>query len=175
MAFLEDQFQYLLAEVTHLRGIVNQPPPPPPPPQQFRPNMYLPQPPQFSGFPSELPTFKLKLFQFLMGNHNTYIDSESQILIAGSLLIGSAGQWYHSLIGPHTIILPPSNTLDTFMQELEDFFGGWITFQSRERSLDILRQTGSVSELVIAFQNITSIFSPPWSDHPLIYNFSKKL
>ena len=87
MTFLEDQFQYLLAEVTHLRGIVNQPPPTPPPPQQFRPNLNLPQPPQFSGFPSELPTFKLKLFQFLMGNHNTYIDSESQILFAGSLLI----------------------------------------------------------------------------------------
>ena len=30
MAFLENQFQYLYAEVTHLRGVVNQPPPPPP-------------------------------------------------------------------------------------------------------------------------------------------------
>ena len=29
MAFLENQFQYLYAEVTHLRGVVNQPPPPP--------------------------------------------------------------------------------------------------------------------------------------------------
>ena len=28
MAFLENQFQYLCAEVTHLHGVVNQPPPP---------------------------------------------------------------------------------------------------------------------------------------------------
>ena len=38
-----------------------------------------------------------------------------------------------------------------------------------------LRQTGSVSKLAIAFQHITSTFIPRWSDHPLIYIFSKKL
>ena len=74
--------------------------------------------------------------------------------------IGSTGQWYHSLIDPLTIKIPSSYTLDSFMQELEDFFGGGVTLQSRERSLDILRQTGSVSELDIAFQNITYTFSP---------------
>ena len=175
MAFLEGQFQYLFAEVTHLRGMVNNPPPPPPPPPPFRPNLNLPHPPQFSGTPSELPTFKLKLFQFLMGNHNTYQDSESQLMFAGSLLVGSAGQWYLSLIDPATTRLPPSYTIDSFIQDLEDFFGGGNTLQSRERALDVLRQTGSVSELAIAFQNLTSTFIPRWSDHPLIYVFSKKL
>ena len=53
--------------------------------------------------------------------------------------------------------------------------GGANTLQSRERSLDVLRQTVSVSELAIAFQHITSTFIPWWSDHPLIYIFSKKL
>ena len=71
--------------------------------------------------------------------------------------------------------LPPSYTLDSFVQELEDFFGGSNTRQSRERSLDVLRETGSVSELAIAFQNITSTFIPRSSDHLLIYVFSKKL
>ena len=111
----------------------------------------------------------------LMGNYNTYYDNDSQLLFAGSLLDGSAGQWYSSLVDPTSIRLPPSYTLDSFMQELEDFFGGGITLQSRERSLDILRQTGRVSELAISFQNITSTFSPRWSDHPLINVFSTKL
>ena len=75
MAFLEGQFRYLFAEVTNLRGMVNNPPPPPP--QPSRPNLNLPLPLKFSGTPSELPIFKLKLFQFLMGNHNTYQDFDS--------------------------------------------------------------------------------------------------
>ena len=112
MAFLEDQFQYLFAAVTHSRGMVNYPPPPSAAPPQFRPNLNLPQPPQFSGVPDELPTFKLKLFQFLMGNHNTDGDSESLLMIAGSLLVGSAVQWYLSLIDTGTIRLPPSYPLD---------------------------------------------------------------
>ena len=119
--------------------------------------------------------FKLRLYQFLMGNFNTYGDNASQLLFAGSLLEGSAGQWYSTLVDPITLLLPPSYTLDSFWQELEDFFGGGVTLQSRERSLDVLRQTGSVSELAISFQNITSTFTPRWSDHPLIYVFSKKL
>ena len=107
MAFLEGQFQYLFAEVTHLRGMVNTPPPPPPPSNPFRPNLNLSHPPQFFGTPSGLPTFKLKLFQFLMGNHNTYQNSESQLMLAGSLLVGSASQWYISLVDPATVRLPP--------------------------------------------------------------------
>ena len=74
-----------------------------------------------------------------------------------------------------TTRLPLSYTIDSFIQALEDFSGGGNTLQSWERALDILRQTGSVSELAIAFQNITSTFSPRWYDHPLIYVFSKKL
>ena len=60
------------------------------------------------------------------------------------------------------------------MQELEDFFGGGVTLQSRERSRIILRQTRPVSELAIAFQNITDSFRPRWTDHPLIFVFSQK-
>ena len=114
MAFLENQFQHLFNEVHHLRSIVAQHPPPPLPPQHFRSNLNLPQPPTFFEVPSELPTFKRKLFQFLMGNHDTYADNDSQLLLAGSLLTGSAGQWYHPLVDPITIKLPPSYTLDTF-------------------------------------------------------------
>ena len=72
-------------------------------------------------------------------------------------------------------MVPTSYTFDTFLLELEDFFGGAITLQSRERSLTVLRQTGTVSELAIAFQTITNTFRPRWSDHPLMYVFSQKL
>ena len=99
----------------------------PPPLPQTRPNLNLPQPPLFSGIPSELQTFKVKLHQFLKGNHNTYSDSESQLMCAGTLLSGSANQWYESLIDTTTLELPSTYTLETFLHELEDFFGGGVT------------------------------------------------
>ena len=118
ITFLEHNFQNVVNELNYLRNVVARPPPPPP-----RPNLNLPQPAPFSGLPSDLQTFKLKLFQYLIGNQNTYTESESQLLLAGSLLIGSAGQWYSSLVDPHTLKLPPHYTLDSFFVELEDFFG----------------------------------------------------
>ena len=185
MTNIENAITELINEVHYIRTMQQQPvsppsppsPPPPPPPVLHlnRPNLNLPTPPGFSGNPIELPTFKLKLYQFLIGNHNTYTDSASQLLYTGGLLSGSAYQWYQSMVDPSTLQLPPTYTLDLFFQEMAEFFGAGITLQSRERSLDVLRQTGTVSELAIAFQNITSSFIPRWPDHPLIYVFSKKL
>ena len=134
---------------------------PAPVPQQIpHPNLNLPPPPSYSGSPLLLPTFKMKLIHFLVGDRNTYPDSESQLLYAGQLLEGPAYQWYQSIVDPHSFQLPPSNDLGRFFQELEDFFGGAVTLHSRERSLDLLRQTGSVSDLAIAFQNITHLLPP---------------
>ena len=39
----------------------------------------------------------------------------------------------------------------------------------------VLRQTDTVLELAIAFQNITNVFRPRWPDYPLIYVFSQKV
>ena len=61
-----------------------------------------------------------------------------------------------SLVDPVTMRLPPHYTLASFFRALEDFFGGGVTIDSRERSLDNLRQTGTVAELTITFQNITN-------------------
>ena len=149
--------------------------PPPVPPPQFYPNLNLTPPPPFSGSPLALPTFKMKLIHFLVGNQNTYPDSERQILYAGQLLEGPAHQWYQAMVDPNTSQLHPSYDIHRFLAELEEFFGGAVTLHSRERSLDLLRQTGSVSDLAIAFQNITHTFNPRWPDHPLIYLFSRKL
>ena len=57
---------------------------------------------------------------------------------------------------------------------MTDFFGSGITLASRERALDVLRQTRTVLELAIAFQNVTNTFTPWWTDHAQIY-VSKKL
>ena len=70
---------------------------------------------------------------------------------------------------------PPPMTSFYFSRSWRTFFGGVVTLQSRERALRPRRQTISVSELAIAFQNIVHTFSPPWADHPLIYTFSDKL
>ena len=176
-----NELRQTTSELHHLRNLVSQNIPPPqfhnphPPPPPTRPNLNLPQPPPFSGNPSELSTFKLKLCQFIRGNYQTYFDNESQLMYAGSLLSGPAGQWYETLVDPDSYTLPPHYTLDNFLQELTEFFGGGITLASRERSLDTLRQTGTVSELAIAFQNITNTFNPRWTDHSLIYTMSKKI
>ena len=117
----------------------------------------------------------MKLIHFLVGNGHTYPDLESQILYVGKPLEGPAYQWYQAIVDPTTTLLPLAYDLNRFFQELEDFFGGAVTLRSRERSLDMLRQTDSVSDLAVAFQTITHSFSPQWPDHPLIYLFSRKL
>ena len=109
----QDRFHLIKQHITFLTSELNdvrsqQQPPPPPPPAPIRaPNLKLPQPPCFTGISSELPDFKLKLGQFLMGNPSTYADSPSQLLFAGALLSGSAGKWYAALVDKHTFRLPP--------------------------------------------------------------------
>ena len=112
MAQLEGHLQTVVSELQRLQSVVaqcaqdalnvqnaqnnrnaEQVLPPPPPPVPIRLNLNLPQPPYFSGNSSELPSFKLKLTQFLRGNFHTFFDSESQLMYAGGLLTGAAHQW----------------------------------------------------------------------------------
>ena len=108
----------------------------------------------------------MKMCQFLNGNPHTYTTSGTHLLYAGHNLNGSVGQWYEAHVDPVTQELPPSYDLASFFHLLEDFFGGAVTLQSCKRALRSLRQTGSVYELVIAFQTIVHTFSPLWADHP---------
>ena len=153
----QNQFEHDQARILHMENTIaqmgnalhqlqNVPQPAPPP--HFHPNLNLSPPPPFSGSPLLFPTFKMKLMHFLVGNRNTYPDSESQLLYAGQLLDGPAYQWYQSMVDPDTFQLPLSYDLHRFFQELEAFFGGAVTLHSRERSLDLLHQTSSVSDLV---------------------------
>ena len=159
------------------RDHANRQPPPPPyhPPPPPRPNLNLPTPPPFSGLPSDLRPFKLRVTQFIGANIETYATTQDQLIYVGSLLVGKAREWHDALIEDDTCSLPSSYTFHSFLQEMGEFFGGGVTLQSMERSLINLRQTGTVSELAIAFQNITNTFRPKWSDHPLIFTFSQKL
>ena len=134
--------------------------PAPVPHQIPHPNVNLQPPPTYSGSPLHLSTFKMKLIHFLVGNRNTYPDSQSQLLYAGQLLEGPAYQWYQSMVDPITFQLHPSYDLHRFFQELEEFLGGAVTLHSRERSLDLLRQTGSVSDLAIAIQSSPTLSTP---------------
>ena len=84
----------------------------------------------------------MKMFHFLNGNPQTYTTSKTlPALYAGSLLSGSADQWYRAHVDPVTQELPPSYDLILFFKELEDFFGGAVTLQSRVRALRSLPQT----------------------------------
>ena len=94
--------QYQLIE--QLNHFVSQPapqvpsPPPPTPPIVIppQPNLNLPTPPSFTGLATELPEFKMKMFQFLNSNPHTYTTSRAQLLYAGHNLFGSVGQWYRA-------------------------------------------------------------------------------
>ena len=119
-------------EINYSRNMVQNPPHQAYPPRR---NLNPPPPPNFFGIPSEIYSFKLRLCQFLGANMDTYSDSQSQLLYAGSLLSGLAGQWYISLVDLDTLHLPLSYTIDTLLLALEEFFGGGVTLQSRERSL----------------------------------------
>ena len=152
-----------------------QPPPPYPPPPIAPPNLNLSPPPSFLGNPSELKSFKLRLCQFIGSAPATYPTDEYKIMLAGSYLKGSAGQWYECLVDPITNRVPTTITFDVFLGQLSDYFGGGVTSQTLERSLINLRQTGSVSDFAIAFQNITNAFNPRWPDAPLIFEFMQKL
>ena len=171
MAYLEQNVANISNVLQNMQNNI----PAPVPQQIFHLDLNLPPPPSFSGSPLHLPTFKLKLVHFLVGNRNTYPDSESQPLYMGQLLEDPAYQWYHSIIDPITLQLPSSYDLHRFLQGLEDYFCGAVTLHSTERSLDMLRQTGSVSDLAVAFQTITNTFHPRWPNRPLIFLFSRKL
>ena len=99
---------------------------------------------------TELKAFKHKLVQFLKGNHNTYFDAQSQVMYASSLCQGLAHEWILTLIDLDN--LPDHYTLDSFLAAMTAFFGGGVT-RAFQDSLDDLRQTGTMSDLAIAFQN----------------------
>ena len=82
IAFLEQNVANISNALQHTQNNI----PAPVPQQLFHPNLNLPPPPPFSGSPLQLPTFKMKLIHFLVGNRNTYPDSESQLLYVGQLL-----------------------------------------------------------------------------------------
>ena len=70
IVFLEQNVNYI---TNALQKMVNNIPAPLPQ-QIFHPNLNLPP---FFGSPLQLPTFKMKLIHFLVGNRNTYPDFES--------------------------------------------------------------------------------------------------
>lgn len=143
---MQAQFHQVMGELQHSRNFVanNIPPPQHIPPAHNRPNLNLPQPPLFSGNPLEISTLKIKLGQFLRGNYTTFLDTDSQLMYAGSLLNGLAYQWYETLVDPVTLQLPPSYDLEVFLQALMDFFGSGVTLASRERAFGVLHQSGTV-------------------------------
>ena len=109
---LRNSFQTQSQEITYLRNMVQQPAHSAPPTQK---SLNLPIPPRFSGSPSDLNSFKLRLIQYLGSNMDAHIDSHNQILFAGSLMDGSVASWYESLIDQSTYHVPSTYTFDSFI------------------------------------------------------------
>ena len=77
-----------------------------------------------------------------------------------------------TLSGQHHIIT--KDNYSDYQPVTRNLTGG-VTMASREHSLDNPRQTGSVLDLAIAFQNIVNTYNPRWTDSACIYIFSRKL
>ena len=120
-------------------------------PWQPQLDMLVPNPLPFSGVANDLPRFKLKLTHYLWGHQTSYPTPQRRLLYSASLLLGAAEQWLITHVDPTTTLLPSSWDVDMLFSELENFFGGATTLQSRERDLRALKQTGLVSDLAIQF------------------------
>ena len=110
-----------------------QPPPPqqPPPPPYYPPpppppiyDLKLPLPPSFSGTPSQVRLFKLRLTQYIGAMPQTYATAETQILFAGTSsrawrLIGTTPLWTRPPFAfpPPTLSSPSSKNLRTSSEE----------------------------------------------------------
>ena len=121
---LRNSFQTQTKEITYLRNMIQQPARSAPPTQK---SLNLPLPPRFSRSSSDLNYFKLRLIQYLGSNMDAYAESHNQILFTGSLMDGLAARWYEFLTDPSTYHVPSTYTFDSFIQELDDFFGGGVT------------------------------------------------
>ena len=105
---------------------------PPSPPLPLQPLHYpspsldlkLPTPTPFSGDPSKLRSFQLRLCEYLSGSPARYHDDSSRILYSASTLTGTARKCYEGLMDPLTNRLPPTYTFDSFLIEILNFFGG---------------------------------------------------
>ena len=150
--------------------ISNSTPPQPPPP-----DLPTPEPLPFLGDPTDFARFKLKLIHFFYNHQTSFPTPFTRVMFTLTKLEGAADKWLLNHVHPDTNLLPAHWDFMEVLSELQLFFGGAATLQSRERDLRTLRQTGSVSNLAIAFQTITQSFNPRWGDHPLIFIFSEKL
>ena len=86
----------------------------------------------------------------------TYHNDYSKIVYSGSLLKAIVGICFESLVDPDTNLVPPHIIFEIFVAQLSEYFGGGVNAQTLERSLINLRQTGTVSDFAVAFQNIVS-------------------
>ena len=86
IAYLERNLAAMSNTIQNIQNNI----PAPVPHHILHPNLNLQPPSSYSGSPLLLSTFKMKLIHFLVGNKNTYPDSESQLLYAGQLLEGPA-------------------------------------------------------------------------------------
>ena len=81
---------------------------------------------------NDLSRFKLKLTHCLWGHQTSYSTLQRRLLYSASLLLGATEQLLITHVDPTTTLLPSSWDVDTLFCELENFFGGAATLQSRE-------------------------------------------
>ena len=99
--------------------------------------MPVPNPLPFLGVANDLPRFKLKLTHYLWGYQTSYPTPQRRLLYSASLLLGAAEQWLITHVDPITTLLPSTRDVDTLFSELENFFWGAASLQSRERDLRV--------------------------------------
>ena len=124
------------------------------------PDLPTPEPIPFLGDPTNFARFKLKLIHFFYDHQTSFPTPFTRVMFTLTKLKRAADKWLLNHVHPDTNLLPANWDFMEVLSELQLFFGGAATLQSRERDLRTLRQTGSVSNLAIDFQTITQSFNP---------------
>ena len=112
----------------------------PAPPQPPPPDLPTPHPLPFLGDPTDFARFKLKLTQFFYNHHTSFPIPFTRVMFTLTKLEGAADKWLLNHVHPDTNLLPANWDFTEVLAELQLFFGGAATLQSRERDLRALRQ-----------------------------------
>src|SRR5277367_2143231 len=150
----------LQQEVTELRGLVRQlqettpaplePTPTPPPRKEPK----LPEPPEFSGKPSEYATFINHCDLYFRMRSITFDSDYVKTAYVISRCRGSSAEWGHSLIESSSDIL---YDYDAFKEQLASMYADKQRRKALRQKLTTLKQTGSASKFAAEFLTIANI------------------
>jgi hypothetical protein len=141
-----------------------------------------PLPKPFTGKPNDLEPFLTGLRAYFRFFPNKLRNAEDKVFLAGSLLHGTAGQWFEPIQRERLTKLEYRQKEETqqifagfkgFAKALRRMFGTADEKHRAEQRIMNLKQTGSTADYVAVLQQENAILQ--WDDEPLMVIFERGL